>query len=326
VGRQQASRSETVSAFGGLKVWERAGVRAPHKPLLVLYALGRWATGEHAIQFADAAEPLKALLAEFGPSRRSYHPEYPFWYLRNDRIWEVSASEPLGFRAGKAQPTAGELVRKDAVGSFTQKIQAALTSDPRLVIQIARDLLDAHFPTSIHEDILAAVGLNQCFGEKSRRSRDPRFREAVLTAYGYQCAVCGLAVRLGPLSVALDAAHIHWHAAGGPDEVSNGLCLCVLHHKLFDLGAFTVEVGSGMRLAFPSSPPAQAANDPRRLELIGKKQTVQSLIRARRRSSQDGRGKTTTSTISTELARPLSANSTHNSPSSAVHKVGGGRP
>jgi putative restriction endonuclease len=28
---------------------------------------------------------------------------------------------------------------------------------------------------------------------------------------------------------------------GGPDIEPNGLALCALHHKLFDLGAFTVE-------------------------------------------------------------------------------------
>lgn len=39
----------------------------------------------------------------------------------------------------------------------------------------------------------------------------------------------------------LEAAHIHWHTAGGPDVEPNGLSLCALHHKLFDLGAFTVE-------------------------------------------------------------------------------------
>ena len=60
------------------------------------------------------------------------------------------------------------------------------------------------------------------------------------------CAVCELGLRLGPQSVTLDAAHIRWHAAGGPDEVMNGLCLCALHHKLFDLGAFTVAAGSGL--------------------------------------------------------------------------------
>ena len=38
----------------------------------------------------------------------------------------------------------------------------------------------------------------------------------------------------------LDAAHVRWHQAGGPAVESNGLALCVLHHKAFDLGAFTV--------------------------------------------------------------------------------------
>jgi putative restriction endonuclease len=54
---------------------------------------------------------------------------------------------------------------------------------------------------------------------------------------------CGFDVRLGSVSIALDAAHIRWHQAGGPDVEVNGLALCVLHHKTFDLGAFTVADG-----------------------------------------------------------------------------------
>ena len=65
----------------------------------------------------------------------------------------------------------------------------------------------------------------------------------MLKAYEYRCAVCGFDVRLGSVSIALDAAHIRRHQAGGPDEESNGLALCVLHHKTFDLGAFTVSKG-----------------------------------------------------------------------------------
>jgi putative restriction endonuclease len=56
-------------------------------------------------------------------------------------------------------------------------------------------------------------------------------------------AVCGFDVRLGSVSIALDAALIRWHQAGGPETESNGLALCVLHHKTFDLGAFTVAEG-----------------------------------------------------------------------------------
>lgn len=70
--------------------------------------------------------------------------------------------------------------------------------------------------------------------------RDPGFRRAVLRAHEHRCAVCGFDIRLGARSLALDGAHIKWHQAGGPDDVQNGLALCVLHHKLFDEGAFTL--------------------------------------------------------------------------------------
>ena len=40
--------------------------------------------------------------------------------------------------------------------------------------------------------------------------------------------------------VGLEPAHIQWFQAGGPDIEPNGLALCSLHHKLFDLGVFTV--------------------------------------------------------------------------------------
>ena len=50
-------------------------------------------------------------------------------------------------------------------------------------------------------------------------------------------------MRLGSVSIGLDAAHIKWCQAGGPDTEVNGLALCVLHHKVFDLGAFTISDG-----------------------------------------------------------------------------------
>jgi putative restriction endonuclease len=109
-------------------------------------------------------------------------------------------------------------------------------------VKIAVQILERHFPESLHQDILNAVGLT-LESAVSRRERDPAFRQRVLRAYEYRCAVCGFDVRLGSVSIALDAAHIRWHQAGGPETESNGLALCVLHHKAFDLGAFTVSDG-----------------------------------------------------------------------------------
>ena len=73
-----------------------------------------------------------------------------------------------------------------------------------------------------------------------RRPRDPAFRKSVLDAYDSRCAVCAMSLSISGNTVALEAAHIRWHASGGSNEIRNGLALCVLHHKLFDLGAFTL--------------------------------------------------------------------------------------
>jgi len=69
-------------------------------------------------------------------------------------------------------------------------------------------------------------------------------RELVLTAYEYQCAFCGYDGRIGAVPVGLEAAHVRWWAFDGPDDIDNGLCLCSLHHKLFDKGVLGIGWGS----------------------------------------------------------------------------------
>jgi len=96
--------------------------------------------------------------------------------------------------------------------------------------------------------------------ETTRKKRDPAFRQKVLKAYEWRCAVCGFDVKLGTVAIALDAAHIRWHQAGGPDVENNGLALCVLHHKTFDLGAFTDRrmSSSSLSINLPVAPARQS--------------------------------------------------------------------
>ena len=77
------SRDDILKAFDRINVWSRGSERAPHKPLLVLYALGQLSrAGPNSIAFRNLAPKLTELLKEFGPTRQSYHPEYPFWKKR----------------------------------------------------------------------------------------------------------------------------------------------------------------------------------------------------------------------------------------------------
>lgn len=79
------SDNEVMTKISNLKVWNRAGVRAPHKPLLILVALGRLSREERRlIRFTETRAELTSLLRDFGPPRKSYHPEYPFWHLQSD--------------------------------------------------------------------------------------------------------------------------------------------------------------------------------------------------------------------------------------------------
>jgi putative restriction endonuclease len=241
--------AQIESLFGGIRVWARGDERAPHKPLLLLYALGRCSRGEpRLIPYADVDRDLRSLLVQFGPRRKSQHPEYPFWRLQNDSLWELRGAELARPRASNNDAKKNELLKHRVEGGFPEAIFAALRAKPRLLAAVAQGLLDESFPASMYEDILGAVGLDLPLGVV-RSSRDPAFRCRVLTAYEYRCAVCGFDVQLGSVSLGIEAAHIKWHQAGGPDVETNGFALCALHHKLFDRGAFTVSASGRVELS-----------------------------------------------------------------------------
>jgi putative restriction endonuclease len=227
--------------FKNLTVWKKGGQRAPHKPLLALYALGRNQRGEgRLISYSEVNRDLKKLLMEFGPQRKSYHPEYPFWRFKKDGVWELFGADEVRIRKGSTDAPRNELLKHGVQGGFTGNIYKELSINSKLFAEVVGTLLETNFPASIHEDILQAVGIDLDVTLSAKAKRDPNFRERILTAYHFQCAVCGFNVRVGDMLVALEAAHIKWHQAGGPDKEENGVALCTMHHKLFDRGAFTI--------------------------------------------------------------------------------------
>ncbi|MCY2977208.1 MAG: HNH endonuclease [Planctomycetota bacterium] len=233
-----ATFNDLIEKFRRVKVWQRGDERAPHKPLLILLALGHYANGDkRLIPFSEVDAPLQELLRAFGPPRKSFHSEYPFWWLQSDGIWELTNADNVEARKGHTDAKKSELLKHNVAGGFTKELFDAIEANPVLIKRIAMDLLDRCFPESFHQDILETVNLQDTIETVERRKRDPRFRELVLTAYEYRCAICGLDLRMGGRELGLEAAHIKWHQARGPDTVENGLSLCSLHHKLFDRGA-----------------------------------------------------------------------------------------
>ena len=83
----------------------------------------------------------------------------------------------------------------------------------------------------------------------ARFQRDPAFSRLVRDAYRSECAVCSIAPKLGDELFGLEAAHIRWVNHEGPDIISNGLCLCRMHHVGFDKGAMKVDEQMRVRVS-----------------------------------------------------------------------------
>ena len=246
---------DTLQRFQALNVWKARDMRAPHKPLLALWAIGRCLHGDARLApFGLVDRELAELLQRFGPHRKIIHTEDPFWRMQRDEVWEVEQPELVrSTKAGGAFKS--DLKRHEIRGGLTEADYSAFQTNPRLATRVAEDLVANHFPATLQDEVLEATSIpvgrsaaieamddRELFTSR-RRPRDPAFRNKVLAAYRSQCAVCEFAVQRRNQPLALEAAHIKWHEAKGPAEVENGLALCTLHHDLFDRGAFTVLPG-----------------------------------------------------------------------------------
>lgn len=121
---------DVLNAFENIRRAQRAGVYAPHKPLLILLALARAQRGEpRLVEFTVVDTQLKQLLAEFGPSSAAKSRHYPFWHLGTDgsgALWELSGPREFLQRAAGATPSLTELRAHHIQGGFPADIDDAL--------------------------------------------------------------------------------------------------------------------------------------------------------------------------------------------------------
>ncbi len=255
------TRDEFLDLLAGLRRASVGGLRAPHKPLLLLWLFGRFAAvGSSVAAYEEAEEPVSTLINDFGPpvataSAGRHRAAMPFVHLERE-IWDLRGAS--GGQIGPGAPESGPwLASRGAVGRLRPEVEQ-LIADPGTLAAAARLLLDLHFTPGLAVMICDAVGLDLAVLElaaspgvaaATRSVRRAGFAEEVLRAYAYQCAMCGFDGALGRNPVGLEAAHVRWHSQDGPDVVANGLALCALHHALFDLGVLGLTADLRIRVS-----------------------------------------------------------------------------
>jgi putative restriction endonuclease len=256
------TRDELLARLAGLRQAQVGTVRVPHKPLLLLWLFGQFAaTGSSSTTYQQAEEPVSQLINDFGPpvpsaSAARQRAAMPFVHLERE-LWDLQDAT-----GNEIAPDAPErrtwLLERGAVGSLRPPVERLL-ADPATLAAAARLLLELHFTPLLAELICAAVNLDvpalelagsdQISRTVRLRPRRRGFAEEVMRAYAYQCAMCGFDGALGHFPVALEAAHVRWHSQQGPDEITNALALCALHHALFDLGVLGISEDRRIRVS-----------------------------------------------------------------------------
>jgi putative restriction endonuclease len=145
----------------GLRVWKRGKEVAVHKPLLVLMILARAQQGgANAFYFTDLEEPLERALKSCGPDAKSVHPEYPYWHLAGDKIWEIDKAESFLIKK-KQGPTRKMLREQNAVAHVDDRLWRELIDNPELIESLAKVLLTKYWPDpNDHAAVMDHTGVN----------------------------------------------------------------------------------------------------------------------------------------------------------------------
>lgn len=235
--------------------------RAPHKPLLLLSVLDLAAERGIPDGRIEVSTDLGELFSHYWhrvmPPAQRPNLALPFFHLQRDGGFWTLIATPGNERtlASIPQITSMSQLRSLVAYAVLTPTLTGCIADARTRTELRALLLRTYFSPAAQERLLEQSTVNvESFeyslrllnqrevadmpeqGEYSRAARNQGFRRAIVTAYDYRCAMCGIRVVTFDGHVAVDAAHIRPWSQWHDDNPSNGLALCRLCHWSFDEG------------------------------------------------------------------------------------------
>lgn len=139
--------SELLEKFSQLNVFAQNHQRAPHKPLLLLYALARLQSDHQTeITFSEADDNVTPLINAYRPWKRSKTSVgYPFSKLANDTdpVWWFENAPGVMGAGGNLKVAVAK--SKNIKAGFTKEVLEEFEKKPQLIDNAAMILLNKHF-------------------------------------------------------------------------------------------------------------------------------------------------------------------------------------
>jgi hypothetical protein len=135
----------------------------------------------------------------------------------------------------------------DAVEGVVTHINEHDQANMKGTISFSR-LAEASVVSRQNRDPLIDIMSKKTVGMRGGFARDSAFRLSVIEANARICCFCGLDFSVGA-ATAMEAAHIIPRGKRGADSVSNGLCMCPVHHWAFDRGLWSLDQSMVIQVA-----------------------------------------------------------------------------
>lgn len=260
---KELSINTFIKAFSKLNRATKNGIKAPHKPILLLSVIQSIASGEIK---ENKIEITPQLVARFKDNwswlvkENYFNPNFalPFYHLTSDKFWflhtytgkEILLTSSLSIRSFSQL--------KEAVAyAFLDESLYALLMQPESRDIIYQFLLKSYFNTSrpftVQEGIFEEVtnqilhdspGEYQNIVEKADEEeifiRSGVFKRVVPQVYNYTCCISGMRIISGYDIQMVDACHIVPFAVSHNDTIANGISLSPNLHRAFDRGLVTI--------------------------------------------------------------------------------------
>ena len=239
------------------------GIKAPHKPVLLLSVIQSIACGEI---IENKIEVTPQLVARFKDNWNWLVNDYffkptfalPFYHLTSDKFWclqtytgkEILLTSSLSIRSFSQ-------LREAVAYAFLDDNLFALLQDVESRNALYLFILEFYFKTSnpaelqpglfeevteqiLHETSVVYQDLIEKADEEEIFIRCGVFKRVVPQIYNYTCCISGMHIISGYDIQMVDACHIVPFAVSHNDTVSNGISLSPNMHRAFDRGLVSV--------------------------------------------------------------------------------------